>query len=249
LPSHDTSVARHYDGHRATPRDVVRSLRHLPLNAEPRTTFQYCNLMFVVVSHIVETLTSRWLGDVLKERIWDKLGMKHTYFSLGDAVQSEHDLAQGYYYDEGENLFKEVDHMDLEEVSGAGSVITNVLDYARWAACLLNEAAPLSAKGHSDIKKPRMILDTSKFGPYDTATMYSLGWFTSSYKGHRVYTHSGGMNAFGAEIYLFPDQKYGIVTLGNTAMSSNAAAEVILWSLVDSKLGVSIKDRYDWAGK
>jgi len=61
-----------HNGHREMPRDVVRSLRHLPLTAELRTTFQYCNLMFVVASHIIETLERVWLGDFLRERIWER---------------------------------------------------------------------------------------------------------------------------------------------------------------------------------
>lgn len=66
------------DGKKATVKDTVRDLRYLQLTAEPRTTFQYCNLMFVVASHVVERLTGVWLGDFLKERIWEPLGMKST---------------------------------------------------------------------------------------------------------------------------------------------------------------------------
>jgi CubicO group peptidase (beta-lactamase class C family) len=78
LPRHDFSYGGTYDGHKGMPKDVVRSLRHLPLTAEPRTRFQYCNIMFVVASYVIETLTGMWLGDVLKERIWRPLGMKST---------------------------------------------------------------------------------------------------------------------------------------------------------------------------
>jgi CubicO group peptidase (beta-lactamase class C family) len=72
------------NGEKRGVKDGVRSLRNLPLTAGLRTTFQYCNLMFVVASHVVETLTGVWLGDVLKERIWEALGMKSTvcFFSI-----------------------------------------------------------------------------------------------------------------------------------------------------------------------
>ena len=74
LPRHDMS----YGGTKATVKSTVRDLRYLALTAEPRTKFQYCNLMFVVASHVVETLTGAWLGDFLKERVWEPLGMKST---------------------------------------------------------------------------------------------------------------------------------------------------------------------------
>jgi CubicO group peptidase (beta-lactamase class C family) len=73
LPRHDFSY-----GKKTTVKDTIRDLRYLPLTAEPRTTFQYCNIMFLVASHVVESLTGVWLGDFLKERIWEPLGMKST---------------------------------------------------------------------------------------------------------------------------------------------------------------------------
>jgi CubicO group peptidase (beta-lactamase class C family) len=78
MPRHDESYGGLYNGHKGTPRDLVRSLRYLPLTAEPRTRFQYCNMMFVVISHVIEALEGMWLGDFLRERIWKPLGMNST---------------------------------------------------------------------------------------------------------------------------------------------------------------------------
>jgi CubicO group peptidase (beta-lactamase class C family) len=52
LPGHDCSLG----GPGATVQSIVRSLRHLPINAEPRTKYQYCNAMFIVASHVIETV-------------------------------------------------------------------------------------------------------------------------------------------------------------------------------------------------
>lgn len=78
MPRHDFSYGGFYEGHKATPKDIVRALRHLPLTAEPRAKYQYCNMMYVTVAHVIEVLTGKWLGDVVKERIWKPLGMKST---------------------------------------------------------------------------------------------------------------------------------------------------------------------------
>jgi CubicO group peptidase (beta-lactamase class C family) len=56
----------------------VRSLRYLPLTAGLRERFQYCNMMFGVASHVIETLSGMWLGEFLKREIWGKLGMHGT---------------------------------------------------------------------------------------------------------------------------------------------------------------------------
>ena len=68
--SHRTGMPRHdltYGGPNVTIRDVVRNLRHLPLTAEIRTRFQYCNMMYIVISHFIETWTGMWLGDFLRQ--------------------------------------------------------------------------------------------------------------------------------------------------------------------------------------
>jgi CubicO group peptidase (beta-lactamase class C family) len=247
MPAYDGSYGGHYDGHEATVRDVVRSLRHLPLIAEPRTKFQYCNMMFVVVSHVIETLTGTWLGTILKNRILDPLGMMSTYFSLPAAINSPENLATGYYYHN--RSYNEVPFMPLVEVSGAGSIISNVEDYTRWMRCLLFSSGPISKAGYEAIRSPRIFIENPERSGFDGTMAYALGWMMNTYKGHPFLTHSGGMEAYGAEVYLFPDLKYGIVTFGNTAVTSNAAGEALLWHLVDEKLGIPAMDRYDWNGK
>ena len=194
MPPHDKALARSYDGeHTATPRDVVRSLRHLPLTAPPRTKFQYCNLMYAAASHVVETLTGgRFLGSLLREWIWAPLGMAGTYFTLEDGLAAPEHFAAGYYWDEKNGSFGTVPYMPLEEVTGAGSIISSVRDYAKWLRCLVEEAAPLPKAAHRAFKTPRVFVSDEP-GAYDTPSGYAFGWWTTSYKGHRVWTHSGGM--------------------------------------------------------
>lgn len=247
----------------ATPRDVTRMLRYLPLNAAPRTTWQYCNQMFVVAGHVIQTLTGRWLGDVLRSWIWEPLGMHSTYFSLEDALAAPEDFAAGYSWVKERGEFVTVPYMPLDEVSGAGSVVSCVEDYTRWIRMMLREDAPVPKEGHRAIKTPRMIIDPSSIfnlasyggnqssgakvlSPYDAPLSYALGWITGSYRGHTFWEHSGGMHAYGAEVFFFPSLDFGVVTFGNTAISSNWVGLFAVWQLVDDKLGVPEDERYDW---
>ena len=139
LSRHDKSSARWYPDesgklHTATPRDIVRSIRYLPLAQEPRTTYMYCNLMYVVLSHCVETLTGQSLGEVLRERIWKPLGMGSTFYGVED-LDGGKKLATGYYWDENKERFAEIEDDPTPEVAGAGLVISSVRDYAKWVRC------------------------------------------------------------------------------------------------------------------
>jgi hypothetical protein len=57
------------------------------------------------------------------------------------------------------------------------------------------------------------------------------------------------MEAFGAEVIFFPALGYGVVSLGNTASTSNAVEERLMWELVDEKIGVPEEKRFDWNKK
>lgn len=250
LPRHDKSLARSYDGvHQAGPRDVVRSLRHLPLKNPPRTVFEYCNMMYAVASHAIETLAGgRFLGALLREWIWAPLGMDGTYFTLDDGLAAPEHFAAGYYWDEERGSFGTAPYMPLEEVTGAGSIISSARDYTKWLRCLIEEAAPLPEAAHKAFKTPR-IFTGDEPGAYDTPLAYAFGWFTSSFKGHRIFSHSGGMHAYGAEVYFIPGQKFGVVTFGNTALTANAVGEILVWDLIYKKLDIPESDRYNWTGK
>ncbi|KAJ5416270.1 hypothetical protein N7465_004965 [Penicillium sp. CMV-2018d] len=83
-------------------REAVRNLRHLPIAYAPRTTFSYNNNMYMVISHALEQIEGRTLGETLKKRIWDPLGMDDTYFSVTDVSRDPSlgpRLVQGYTWD------------------------------------------------------------------------------------------------------------------------------------------------------
>lgn len=52
-PRHDIS----YGGKGFTAKDAIRSLRHLLMCAGLRERFQYCNLGYMALQHVVETIT------------------------------------------------------------------------------------------------------------------------------------------------------------------------------------------------
>ena len=248
MPRHDMS----YGGPNFTRRDVVRSLRNLPLTAEPRTKFQYCNMMFVTVAVALEAVTGQWLGDFLRERIWEPLGMETTFFALPDAQKAVKDgkaeMAKGYKWEAEREEFRELDYMEGYELSGAGGVISTVLDYAQWMKMMLNQAPPLSKQGHEALAYPRVVAEKPS-PPFDAQLLYALGWSIMTYHGERVMFHDGGLVGFGTELFLLPGRNWGIVLMGNTAETSNYAETCLMYHLIDEFLGVPQEKRFDWEEK
>ncbi|KAM5529942.1 penicillin-binding protein [Fusarium oxysporum f. sp. phaseoli] len=245
IAAYDKSYAQVVEGKEVKPKDIVRNLRNLPLSTEPRLKFSYTNLMYTTLSHVIETVTGKWLGDVMKELIWGPLDMNSTFFDLQDAINAPYQLASGYYWDKKEGKYGEVPFMNITELSGAGAIFSNVLDYAKWVKCLLHEAPPFSKEVHKDIKTPRILKSIQPNGPYDIKT-YGLGWERTHFKGHVIYMHSGGLHAYGAQVYWLPEAKYGVVAFANTATTSNAAEDILAWKLIQDRFGIPENERFDF---
>ncbi|PHH70480.1 hypothetical protein CDD82_7086 [Ophiocordyceps australis] len=244
MTRHDKSCMHMVNGSQASPRDVVRNLRNLPLRREPRVKFSYCNLMYVTLGHALERLTGKPVAKLLHDVIWRPLGMKATFLHLHDALQAPQHLASGYWWDDQTDTFKPVEHMHLSELVSAGGIISNVLDYAQWIKCLIHQQAPFSNRVHADIRRPRIIKDDVSL-PGLEFSLYGLGWEHRSYMGHTVLTHNGILDAFGAQVYWLPDAKFGAVAFANTAWTSNAVQDIVIHGLIRDKLGIRQGDMID----
>lgn len=199
--------------------------------------------MYITLSHIVETITGKWLKDVLKETIWEPLGMTSTYLDLQEAKDAGEHLAQGYVWDETAKEYKAIVDT-VRESSGAGGIVSNVLDYSKWLKCLLHQTGPFSNITHQDIRKPRTIYVSTPSSGYDVE-LYGLGWGRTVLHGQVLYTHSGGTGAFGTDVYWLPDIKFAIVIFGNTAGTSNAVETLLARKLVEDKLNIPVDERLD----
>ncbi|KAJ0426903.1 beta-lactamase/transpeptidase-like protein [Aspergillus carlsbadensis] len=239
LPGHMLTLGRE-----GTVRDVVRSLRHFPMDKEIRSAWQYCNAMFITVSHAIEVTTGEWLGDFLRKRIWEPLGMDSTFFSLDDArkfaASGDTVLAQPYAWHEATQQSREVPHCE-GTLSGAGAVISNVLDYAKYIRSLIRQTGPLSKAGHAALLKPRsfppqMIPHLSK------QTLYTLGLMTSTYRGEAVVFHPGGLDGMTATMIYFPERDWGVAVFANAA---GPGRESLAWHLIDEMLQVPQNERID----
>ena len=246
MPRHDAS----YGGKDFAVKDVVRSLRNLPMTAELRTRWQYCNMMYMTLSHVIETLTGSWLGDVLWDRIWKPLNMTRTYFSLAHAKAAVEngaaELATGYMWN---NLTKEyvpLPWMDLPAVSGAGAIISNVLDYAQWLRFLMDKAEPLSEMGHDALRTPRINTEYLKMPVFTGTQGYALGWDVVNYRGEPLIMHDGGLPGFGAIIAYLPRKHFGIAMMGNTDTTSNFVCAILGFRLLDDYFGIPEEERFDY---
>lgn len=247
MPRHDLSWKYATNGSHTPVRDAVRNLRHLYLTTEPRTVYQYCNMMYLVLSHVIETVTQQPLKATFKELIWAPLGMTSTYLDLQEAKDSPHHLATGYYWDNATQSHGAIRHDTLQE-SGAAGIITSVADHAKWVRSLLHHTPPLTAAAHADIRTPRFLARAKPAADMDVG-LYGLGWLRTAFHGEPLFYHSGQSLSFGTTIYWLPEREYGVIVMGNVYQRANSAGEVIVRKLIEDIMAIDADKRHDLAAE
>lgn len=264
--SHRTGLSRHdfIEGQEGdTPSDLVRRLRYLPVTAEPRTLWRYCNLMYAVMTDVLETVYGVGLETIFRNHFWKPLGMLSTTFdphAEGSDGTSRH--ARGYYWNltdrkcrgsdcEGDYVPEPYD--DNSANPGAGAIYSTVNDYALWIKAFLeaadpntppNASSPITPSLFRDMTAPRAILPDIVSGQdpdygFMTPPLYALGWMTVQILGETIVTHSGAQTGFGTNVYVLPARGLGIVTMGNTVGTSNYAGSEIALRVLLRKLNLT----------
>ncbi|KAJ5169961.1 Beta-lactamase-related protein [Penicillium coprophilum] len=225
-------------------REAVRNLRYLPMAYAPRTTFSYNNNMYMAVSHALEQIEGRALGETLKRRIWHPLEMNDTYFSVTEVSEDPSlnpRLARGYTWDPDTNTYIAEPYMNDVAVTGAGAMVSSVLEYTKWLRAMIYQKGPISPQGHAELLKPRTVISNWEelVGPPACPNhLYALGWFVDSYRGETFYWHSGSWPGFGIMVGFLPSKGFGFAMMGNTTNARNAQVEIYM-HLLDQIFGGS----------
>ncbi len=133
LPRHDLGWIGHPGWSRA---EMVRRLRFLPLSADLRQAFQYCNLGYLVAGHVVEVLTGVAWEDYLRNRLLTPLGMDRSNTSVDD-MGADPDHATPYERRHG--VVVPVAQRSVTALAPAGAINSCAADMARWLLAQLDD--------------------------------------------------------------------------------------------------------------
>lgn len=227
--------------------ELIRRLRYLEPSASFREKWQYQNLMYMTIGHVISRACGQPWYDFIRERIFEPLDMAASRFSTPES-ESSADYAFPHAHVDGQ-LAQCAFYREAEPTAD-GSIVTNVRDMARWLMLNLNAG---SSQGHriisteqlKNLHTPHMIVpDGEGYGlagiPFST---YGLGWSIDPYRGLRMINHDGAIDGFGAMVALVPDHELGIVVLANSD-SAWYANTAIRNYIVDGAAGL---DSIDWA--
>lgn len=241
-PRHDFSITG------GGQQDLVRKLRHLPMTAEPRTKFQYNNMMWATAGYLVTKLSGVGLGEFFHGYLWAPMGMNETF--LGDWDPSFEpsglDLANGYWWVNSTGRYAEQTRESTGDMvradEGAGAVVSNVMDYTKYLRVMMAEAGPISKAGHRELKAPRSFHGFHQ-DLFVAPPTYGLGWMSGVFEGHQVFFHTGTVTPFVTFMVMIPSKNYGIVVMANGV---SHVRELVTYRILYDLFGVEESRRRDF---
>jgi CubicO group peptidase (beta-lactamase class C family) len=174
------------------------------LEFEPGTKFVYDNSGYFLLGAVIEKVTGKPYEQVLKENIFDPLGMKNSGYDHWGTILSKR--ATGY--SRTPRGFQTAAYLDMSLPYAAGSLYSTVEDLYLWDQALYGEKI-LSAKSKELIFKPNL----NNYGYGFVITKATLAPPTKLQV--PVIQHNGGINGFNTVIVRMTNEKRLIVLLDN----------------------------------
>jgi len=174
------------------------------LEFEPGSKYTYNNSGYFLLGAIIERVTGKPYEQVLKQNIFDPLGMKNTGYDHHDTLIPKR--ASGY--SKTPDGYTNAAYLDMSIPYAAGSLYSTVEDLYLWDQALYTDKV-LSAQSKALMYKPFL-------------ENYAYGWAitNASFKQNDqpvpMISHDGGINGFSTTIMRFPNEKNLVVMLDNT---------------------------------
>lgn len=212
-----------------TAQHIMDTWAKKPLDFDPGTRWQYSNTNYVIAGAIVEKITGRPLMDLLKQKVFDPLGMK-TVIDTDQGALTANDAIGYFRYAAGPP------HPETKEgkgwLSAAGELSMTVDDLLRWDISLMDQS----------ILKPESyrLFETDTHLKNGLSTRYGLGVDVLSFDNHRELEHGGEVTGFTANNLVLPDDRIAIAVLTNQMASG--ASGVIARQILNTLLAASSQE-------
>ncbi len=239
LPGHEImqiAIAKQYDR-----REIVKRLRFLEFSQPFRTKFLYQNQMYQATTVITEEISGMKWEDFIRQRLFKPLNMNSTIFAGPELIQNKDKVAIRYSFTtEGDIIPAEPINSFMEEVSGGGSIYSNVDDLCNWLIFNLNrgeyDGNSIVSEGTMNMIQNPQIIIQSVLLPELLLHSYTVGWNAVVYKGHLMLNRPGGYIGIASNIAFFPLDNIGIVVLGN--LQSTTAHMILSFEIIDRMLAL-----------
>lgn len=179
----------------------------------------YSNTNTLLLGLIITKATGTPHAQLVKERIIDKLGLKHTYYYSNVSLPSN--IAQGYYDLYNNGTIANVTNYNTGSGNGYGGIYGTVSDMAKFADALFRDKTLLTQASMDEMLT---------FTEEDTSVFLGLGAMRRfGYKGPNRfgYGHTGRDLGYSADLFYFPNQNTTLSFIVNYGTNASTALKQV----------------------
>lgn len=198
--------------------EVISLAAQAPMDFEPGARMRYCNTNYYLLGMVIEAVSGQTYAQYLAAHVVQPLAMSDT------RVDGHAPLLQGRVrgYTNDNSQLRNAEFTSDTWAYAEGGVITTAVDLAKLDAALYGEK--LLTRRSIDLMWTPTRLDDGSIGVIGDngagqPNHYGLGWFISSYKGHRLILAGGNKPGFTCTYFRFVDANLTVVVLSNLSSS------------------------------
>ena len=187
--------------------ELIDVFKNEPMQFEPGARYRYNNSGYILLGAVIEKATGKKYADVVRERIFEPLGMTDTRYDVTEEVIPRR--AAGYVRTGGRLL--NAQYLSMTQPYAAGSLMSTVDDLAKWDAAM-SAGRVVSAQSLARMFTPYKLASGNETG-------YGYGWAISQYEGRAAQEHGGGIPGFRAYVLRIPAEGVYVAVLSNLSAS------------------------------
>jgi len=193
--------------------ELLKFVAGVPAVFAPGDTAIYSNTNTLLVSLILEKVSGRNHSELLREKLFNPLGMTNTFYHPHEEVPAS--AAQGYFDLYKTHALVNVSNFITGSGNGYGGIYSNVTDMARFLDAVLIHPRFLSSKSLALMQR---------YGKSDGANRYGYGLMKKfiSRGENAGLGHSGRDLGYTADLFYFPSKKVSYSLLVNYGTDANS---------------------------
>jgi CubicO group peptidase (beta-lactamase class C family) len=226
--------------------EILKRTRYLKPSWSLRSTFGYQNLMYLAAGQLIARVSGKSWDEFIRDRFFTPLGMTASSTSI-NAFKTANNVATPHA--RVEEKVTAIPWRNIDNIAPAGSINSNVVDMAQWVRLQLGAGTFQNQKliSAAQVKEMHAAQTVIRFEPpfsmfYPDAHFlnYGLGWFLSDFRGRKLVEHGGAIDGMRAQVAMIPEEKLGLVVLGN--MNGSGLPTALMYRIFDGLLGATPRD-------
>ncbi|MFC5406567.1 serine hydrolase domain-containing protein [Cohnella soli] len=198
----DSPLMIEWSKNNSSPDEIFKRFSKLELNTIPGTEFSYSNSNYCILGMLIEKITDQPYDRVLKETIFDALGMYES--EVETPLKIIKNLSSGYELDLSKSLIQ-APYLNTTNAFASGDILSTAADLHIWDEAL-----------HSD-KLITSDLKSKMYKPFLEHSQYGFGWFVQDTPFGKLAFHSGGITGYSSMLLRFLDSGVTVIVLNNVS--------------------------------